>query len=64
MKSKCKTYQVQMVRTSTQSTIIFPVAAQDAFKAIKAAEEILAGWVPVKVKRGEFTEKDRTNEEE
>lgn len=62
MKSKCKTYQVQMVRTSTQSTIIFPVAALDAFKAIKAAEEILEGWVPVKVKRGEF--KDSKNGEE
>jgi hypothetical protein len=63
MKSKVKTYQVQMIRTSTNSSIIFPVEAQDAFKAIKAAEEILSGWIPVKVKKNNFVEKENNEEE-
>lgn len=50
MKSKTKTYVVEMVRTNTKSKINFPVEVADAFKAVKAAEDQLEGWTPVKVK--------------
>lgn len=63
MKNKTKTYQVMMLRTATDSSINFQVIAQDAFKAIKLAEELLSGWVPVKVNRGTISERQNHEEE-
>ena len=63
MKSKTKTYQVQMIRTSTKSSIRFLIEALDAFKAIKLAEDTLVGWIPVKVNRGAVSGLDKNEEE-